>query len=95
MAPGETPRRRRRSSTSSTTYFRPVSPAWIVLVVAGLGYCGWAVFSPATVPYDSLGPLGAFTRCVVENHKALLNTGYATAWLSHIIETIYALKLCR
>ncbi|KAL8186758.1 UNVERIFIED_CONTAM: hypothetical protein K2H54_007540 [Gekko kuhli] len=106
MAPGESPRRRRRSSSSSpggrlpsksrsSTYFRAVSPAWFVLIAAGLGYYAWAVFSPATIPYDSLGPLGTFTRYLVENHKASLNVGYAVAWLIHVAETIYALKLCR
>ncbi|XP_015279020.1 PREDICTED: transmembrane protein 254-like [Gekko japonicus] len=92
--PGETPRRSSGSSGSST-YFRRVSPAWMLLVAAGLTYVGWAVFSPATIPYDSLGPLGTFTRCLVENHKALLNVGYAVAWIVHVAETIYALKLCR
>ncbi|XP_015279072.1 PREDICTED: transmembrane protein 254-like [Gekko japonicus] len=92
MAPGETPR---RSSSGSSTYFRRTRPAWMLLVAAGLGYYGWAVFSPATVPYDSLGPLGTFTRYLVENHKASLNVGYAVAWIVHVAETIYALKLCR
>nr|XP_056706241.1 transmembrane protein 254-like [Euleptes europaea] len=88
MAPRQRPR-------SPGTYFQAAHPAWMVLIAAGMGYYGWIVFSPATIPCDCLGPLGTFTRYLVENHKSCLNVGYAIAWLIHVLETLYALKLCR
>ncbi|XP_077206991.1 transmembrane protein 254-like isoform X2 [Paroedura picta] len=56
-------------------HFRRVRPAWAALVAASLGYYSWAVFSPATIPYGYLGPLGTFTSYLVENHKTFLNIG--------------------
>ncbi|XP_077206990.1 transmembrane protein 254-like isoform X1 [Paroedura picta] len=76
-------------------HFRRVRPAWAALVAASLGYYSWAVFSPATIPYGYLGPLGTFTSYLVENHKTFLNIGYVITWLIHIVETLYALRLCR
>ncbi|XP_060096748.1 transmembrane protein 254-like [Heteronotia binoei] len=79
----------------SSAFFRRSRPLWMALVAAGMGYYGWAVFSPKTIPYDSLGPLGTFTSYLVENHKVWLNVGYGISWLIHVVETVYALKLCR
>ncbi|KAL8186760.1 UNVERIFIED_CONTAM: hypothetical protein K2H54_007649, partial [Gekko kuhli] len=55
----------------------------------------WVVFSPATFPYDFLGPVGTFTRYLVEHHKIFVDIGYAIVWLIHIAEALYCLKLCR
>nr|XP_020658178.1 transmembrane protein 254-like [Pogona vitticeps] len=55
----------------------------------------WAVFAPTTIPYNCLGSLGSFTKSLVENHSLLLKTGYLIAWLIHIGEAFYALKLCK
>ncbi|XP_060130986.1 transmembrane protein 254 [Zootoca vivipara] len=76
-------------------YFRRTKPFWMVAILAGMIYYGWTVLSPSTIPYGYLGPLGTFTKYLVENHKTLLNTGYFVAWLVHIGEALYALKLCK
>ncbi|XP_033004625.1 transmembrane protein 254 [Lacerta agilis] len=76
-------------------YFQRSKPFWMVAILAGMSYYGWAVLSPSTIPYDYLGPLGTFTKYLVENHKPVFNMGYLTAWLIHIGEALYALKLCK
>ncbi|CAI5774357.1 transmembrane 254-like [Podarcis lilfordi] len=75
-------------------YFRRSNLLVMVAIFVGLSYHGWAVFSPSTIPYDLLGPLGTVTKYLVENHKTLLNIGYLITWLIHIGEALYALKLC-
>ncbi|KAH0624320.1 hypothetical protein JD844_031682 [Phrynosoma platyrhinos] len=55
----------------------------------------WAVFAPATIPYDNLGPLGTFTKYLVENHNTALKIGYLISWLIHIGEALYSYKLCK
>uniref|UniRef100_A0ACB8F875 Uncharacterized protein n=1 Tax=Sphaerodactylus townsendi TaxID=933632 RepID=A0ACB8F875_9SAUR len=77
------------------TWFRATRPVWMAVIAAGMGSSGWVVISPATIPYDYLGPLGTFTHYLVENHKLWLKVGYGIAWLIHISEALYALKLCR
>ncbi|XP_053244154.1 transmembrane protein 254-like [Podarcis raffonei] len=76
-------------------YFRRSNLFVMVAILAGLSYCGLAVFSPSTIPYDLLGPLGTVTKYLVENHKTLLNIGYLVTWLGHVGEALVALKLCK
>uniref|UniRef100_A0ABM5G0G0 Transmembrane protein 254 n=1 Tax=Pogona vitticeps TaxID=103695 RepID=A0ABM5G0G0_9SAUR len=82
-------------SPSAPDYFRRTKPFWMAVIVAGMTYYGWAVFAPTTIPYNCLGSLGSFTKSLVENHSLLLKTGYLIAWLIHIGEAFYALKLCK
>ncbi|KAL6080992.1 hypothetical protein STEG23_029097 [Scotinomys teguina] len=78
----------------TTTYFRTARP-WPSLVTAlGLGYFTWVVFWPQSVPYQSLGPLGPFTKYLVDHHHTLLRNGYWLAWLIHVGESLYAMVLC-
>ncbi|XP_060096749.1 transmembrane protein 254-like [Heteronotia binoei] len=60
-----------------------------------LAYHGWTVFSPETFPYDFLGPVGTFTKFLVEHHKIYVDIAYAIVWLIHIVEALYCIKLCR
>ncbi|XP_021091688.1 transmembrane protein 254 isoform X1 [Mesocricetus auratus] len=79
----------------ATAYFRAARP-WPSLVTAlGLGYFTWVVFWPQSIPYQSLGPLGPFTKYLVDHHHTLLRNGYWLAWLIHVGESLYALVLCK
>ncbi|XP_053165710.1 transmembrane protein 254 [Hemicordylus capensis] len=82
-------------SQSRSTYFRRSSSFWMVLIAAGMGLYTWAVISPSSFPYDLLGPVGTATKYVVENHNAYFRGGYWLAWLIHLGEALYALKLCK
>uniref|UniRef100_A0A8C5SJS2 Transmembrane protein 254 n=1 Tax=Laticauda laticaudata TaxID=8630 RepID=A0A8C5SJS2_LATLA len=53
-----------------------------------------AVLAPLTIPYDSLGPLGRFTRYLQENHRTVFHGGYAVTWLIHIGEACLSIWLC-
>ncbi|XP_041519017.1 transmembrane protein 254 isoform X3 [Microtus oregoni] len=78
----------------AATYFRAARP-WPSLITAlGLGYFAWVVFWPQSVPYQSLGPLGPFTKYLVDHHHTLLRNGYWLACLIHVGESIYAMVLC-
>uniref|UniRef100_A0A670HWL6 Transmembrane protein 254 n=1 Tax=Podarcis muralis TaxID=64176 RepID=A0A670HWL6_PODMU len=76
-------------------YFRRSNLFVMVAILVGLSYHGWAVFSPSTIPYDLLGPLGTVTKYLVENHKTLLDIGCLLTWLGHVGEALCALKLCK
>ncbi|XP_030103780.1 transmembrane protein 254 isoform X1 [Mus musculus] len=78
-----------------TAYFR-VARLWPSLITAlGLGYFAWAVFWPQSIPYQSLGPLGPFTKYLVDHYHTFLRNGYWLAWLIHVGESLYALVLCK
>ncbi|KAJ7324388.1 hypothetical protein JRQ81_017408 [Phrynocephalus forsythii] len=83
------------ATKEGSNYFRRTTPFWMVVILAGMGYYGWVVFAPTTIPYNWLGPLGHFTKYLVENHSLLLKNGYLLAWLVHIGEALYALKICK
>ncbi|CAH6778938.1 transmembrane protein 254 isoform X1 [Phodopus roborovskii] len=79
----------------ATVFFRVAKP-WPSLVTAlGMGYFTWVVFWPQSVPYQSLGPLGPFTKHLVAHHHTLLRNGYWLAWLIHVGESLYAMVLCK
>uniref|UniRef100_A0A8C3X0M6 Transmembrane protein 254 n=1 Tax=Catagonus wagneri TaxID=51154 RepID=A0A8C3X0M6_9CETA len=79
----------------ASSYFRTASPLPSLITILGLGYFGWMVFWPESIPYQSLGPLGPFTRYLLDNHHTLLHNGYWLAWLIHVAETLYAMVLCK
>uniref|UniRef100_A0A8D0BC48 Transmembrane protein 254 n=1 Tax=Salvator merianae TaxID=96440 RepID=A0A8D0BC48_SALMN len=82
-------------SQRADTYFHLTRPFWMLLILFGMSYYGWAVFSPSTIPYKRIGPLGTFTKFLLENHETAFQIGYLIAWLIHIGEALYAYKLCK
>ncbi|XP_001369486.1 transmembrane protein 254 isoform X2 [Monodelphis domestica] len=79
---------------SGAAYFRRGSLFWFLVIVVSLGYYTWVVFWPQSIPYQKLGPLGLFTKYLVDNHLVLIRNGYWFAWLVHVAESIYAMILC-
>ncbi|XP_021482678.1 transmembrane protein 254 isoform X1 [Meriones unguiculatus] len=78
-----------------TKYFR-AARLWPSLVTAlALGYFAWVIFWPQSVPYQSFGPLGLFTKYLVDHYHGLLRHGYWLSWLIHVGESVYALVLCK
>ncbi|KAK1166558.1 transmembrane protein 254-like isoform X1 [Acipenser oxyrinchus oxyrinchus] len=68
---------------------------WMVLITFLCVMLTWAVFWPQQVPYEALGPIGAFSKHMVEHHSPLLYYGWWFAWSIHVAEAVYSLKLCR
>ncbi|KAK1164460.1 transmembrane protein 254 [Acipenser oxyrinchus oxyrinchus] len=79
---------------ASGEYFRRSSLFWMATITVSMGYFTWAVFWPQQVPYEALGPIGAFSKHMVEHHYPLLYYGWWFAWSVHVAEAIYSLKLC-
>ncbi|XP_062831925.1 transmembrane protein 254 isoform X1 [Anolis carolinensis] len=82
------------TSRDPSTYFRRPKGYVMLLIAAVMSCYSWAVFAPASIPHDSLGPLGIFTKFLVEKNNVLLKIGYFIHWTIHLGEGIYALKLC-
>ncbi|XP_037660756.1 transmembrane protein 254 isoform X3 [Choloepus didactylus] len=79
----------------TTAYFRIARPLPSLVTALGLGYCAWVVFWPQSIPYQSLGPLGLFTRYLVDHHHTLLQNGFWLVCLIHLGESLYAMVLCK
>ncbi|XP_068924459.1 transmembrane protein 254 isoform X2 [Petaurus breviceps papuanus] len=75
-------------------YFKRGSLIWFVVIIVTFGYYTWVVFWPQSIPYQKLGPLGLFTRYLVDNHLQLMHYCYWLAWLIHVGEAVYAIILC-
>ncbi|XP_036430487.1 transmembrane protein 254 [Colossoma macropomum] len=75
-------------------YFRRSSLFWIVTVTLSMSYYTWVVFWPHQVPYDSLGPLGALSKHLVNEHYSIMYKGWWCAWAIHSFEALVALKVC-
>ncbi|XP_007248572.2 transmembrane protein 254 isoform X2 [Astyanax mexicanus] len=82
------------AKSNGSAYFRMPSFFWTTLAVLFIGYYTWAVFWPQQVPYDSLGPLGAFTKHLVNEHYSLLYKGWWAVWAIHTVEALVGLKIC-
>uniref|UniRef100_A0A8B9JSA9 Transmembrane protein 254 n=1 Tax=Astyanax mexicanus TaxID=7994 RepID=A0A8B9JSA9_ASTMX len=82
------------AKTDGSAYFRRSSLFWILAITLSMGYYTWAVFWPQQVPYDSLGPLGAFTKHLVNEHYSLLYKGWWAVWAIHTVEALVGLKIC-
>ncbi|XP_003133135.1 transmembrane protein 254 [Phacochoerus africanus] len=82
-------------ATRDQTYFQRSSLFWVTIITVSFGYYTWMVFWPESIPYQSLGPLGPFTRYLLDHHHTLLHNGYWLAWLIHVVETLYAMVLCK
>ncbi|XP_060049862.1 transmembrane protein 254 isoform X3 [Erinaceus europaeus] len=61
---------------AAPAYFRRARPLPSLFTVLALGYLALAVFWPHSIPYQSLGPLGFFTKYLVDHHHTLLHRGY-------------------
>ncbi|XP_072534356.1 transmembrane protein 254 [Salminus brasiliensis] len=80
--------------SDGSAYFRRSSLFWIVAVTVSMGFYTWTVFWPQQIPYDSLGPLGALSKYLVNEHYSILYKGWWAAWAIHTIEALVALKVC-
>ncbi|XP_028915934.1 transmembrane protein 254 isoform X1 [Ornithorhynchus anatinus] len=76
-------------------YFRRGRLPWFAVIAVSMGYYAWAVFWPQSIPYQKLGPLGSFTQYLADHHHTLLGNGFWLAWMVHILESLYALVLCK
>ncbi|KYO27663.1 transmembrane protein 254 [Alligator mississippiensis] len=79
----------------SGRYFQRAGGLPMAVVAVSFGYLACAVFSPTTIPYESLGPLGHLTKYLVDNHHNLLHYGFWLAWGIHGAEALYSVKLCK
>ncbi|XP_048205617.1 transmembrane protein 254-like [Perognathus longimembris pacificus] len=82
-------------ATSDAAYFRRGSLFWFTVITVSFSYFTWVVLWPQTIPYQSLGLLGSFTRYLVDHHHTLLHSGFWLAWLIHVGESLYAMVWCR
>ncbi|XP_060049869.1 transmembrane protein 254 isoform X4 [Erinaceus europaeus] len=62
--------------TGCETYFQRSKLFWCTVITLSFGYYTLAVFWPHSIPYQSLGPLGFFTKYLVDHHHTLLHRGY-------------------
>ncbi|XP_039623935.1 transmembrane protein 254 isoform X2 [Polypterus senegalus] len=81
--------------SSKERYFKNTHWYWMVLIIFLCGMLTWTVFWPQDVPYERLGPVGAFSKYMVEHHYTLIYRGWWVAWAIHIAEALYSLKVCR
>lgn len=82
------------AKSDGCSYFRRSSLLWVGIVAFSLGFFTWTVFWPQDVPYGSLGPLGALAKHLVDHHYPVLYYGWYLTWVVHVLEALYALKLC-
>ncbi|XP_004680760.1 PREDICTED: transmembrane protein 254 [Condylura cristata] len=82
-------------AAGNEAYFQRCNLFWCAVITLSFGYYTWVVFWPQSVPYQSLGPLGPFTRYLVDHHHSLLHNGFWLAWLIHVGESSYAMVLCK
>lgn len=80
--------------TDACAYFKNPSLFWISVIFFSMGYYTCTVFWPEQIPFDMLGPLGSLSKYLLENHYPLLYTGWWMAWLVHVAEALYSLKVC-
>ncbi|OWK08022.1 TMEM254 [Cervus elaphus hippelaphus] len=80
---------------AAASYFRVARPLPSLVTVLVLGYFGWMVFWPESIPYQSLGPLGSFTQYLLKHHHTLVHGGYWLSWMIHVGESLFAIVLCK
>ncbi|KAM7226819.1 hypothetical protein CapIbe_021894 [Capra ibex] len=80
---------------AAASYFRVARPLPSLVTVLVLGYFGWVLFWPESVPYQSLGPLGPFTQYLLKHYHTLMHGCYWLAWMIHVGESLYAIVLCK
>ncbi|XP_072439204.1 transmembrane protein 254 isoform X3 [Chiloscyllium punctatum] len=79
----------------SGAYFRRISLFWIACITLSFGYYTLLMFWPQSIPYQSLGPLGIFSKYLMDNYYTHLYFGYWLAWGLHLAEALYSIKVCR
>ncbi|XP_078284516.1 transmembrane protein 254 isoform X1 [Rhinoraja longicauda] len=84
----------RMSAKGSDAYFKRTSFFWMAVVTGTFGYYTLLMFWPQSIPYKSLGLWGNLSKHLVDNYHPLLFTGYRLAWLIHVAEALYSIKLC-
>ncbi|KAJ8359871.1 hypothetical protein SKAU_G00163960 [Synaphobranchus kaupii] len=80
--------------TDACAYFKNPSLFWIATIGLSMGYYTCTVFWPEQMPFEMLGPLGSLSKYLLQNHYPLLYTGWWMAWLVHMAEALYSLKVC-
>ncbi|XP_069741837.1 transmembrane protein 254 isoform X2 [Narcine bancroftii] len=79
----------------SGAYFRRTRLFWMAVITGAFGYYTLLVFWPQSIPYKSLGLWGNFSKNLVDKYHPHLYGGYWLAWLVHVAEALYSIKLCR
>ncbi|XP_076830368.1 transmembrane protein 254 [Brachyhypopomus gauderio] len=82
------------ANSNGYAYFRRSSFFWIMTVTLSMGYYTLVVFWPERIPYASLGPLGAISKHLVNEHYGVLYMGWWLSWVVHVFEALVALKVC-
>ncbi|XP_051897520.1 transmembrane protein 254 [Pristis pectinata] len=82
------------SAEVSGAYFKRISFFWMAVITGSFGYFTLLMFWPQTIPYKSLGLWGNFSKYLVDKYHPHLYIGYWLAWLVHIAEALYSVKLC-
>ncbi|KAJ8417991.1 hypothetical protein AAFF_G00137000 [Aldrovandia affinis] len=54
----------------------------------------FAVFWPEQLPMEKLGLLGSLSKYLLEHHYPVLYNGWWLAWLVHVFEALYSMKVC-
>uniref|UniRef100_A0A087XGG7 Transmembrane protein 254 n=3 Tax=Poecilia TaxID=8080 RepID=A0A087XGG7_POEFO len=75
-------------------YFKRTTLFWVVTITVSFGYFTLIVFAPDVIPYDCLGPFGSLCSHLVYYHADLMYKGWWAAVVVHVLEALYALKLC-
>ncbi|XP_040176531.1 transmembrane protein 254 [Rana temporaria] len=82
------------AGNAASAHFQRASLLWMTVITLSMGFFAWTVFWPTKVPYEHLGPLGSFVQYLVKNHYSTLFNGFWVAWLIHVAEAAYSLRLC-
>ncbi|KAJ8248221.1 hypothetical protein GJAV_G00239720 [Gymnothorax javanicus] len=80
--------------TDECAYFKNPSLFWMATISLSMGFYTCAVFWPELIPFDMLGPLGSLSKYLLENHYPLMYYGWWMAWLVHLAEALYSIKVC-
>ncbi|XP_027863799.1 transmembrane protein 254 [Xiphophorus couchianus] len=79
---------------ASNGYFRRTTRFWMVTITVSFGFFTLIAFAPDAIPYDCLGPFGSLCRHLVYYHADLMYKGWWAAVAVHVLEALYAYKLC-
>ncbi|CAF0842358.1 unnamed protein product [Brachionus calyciflorus] len=77
---------------STIDYFERPHPFWFAIIIPSLVYLAVLAYMPDLIPFDSLGPLGALSRYLHENHKIIPIVILWMALATHLFEAIYVVK---
>ncbi|TRZ01633.1 hypothetical protein DNTS_015963 [Danionella cerebrum] len=80
--------------SDGSSFFRRSNSFWIVTISLSLAFYTCSVFWPELIPFSSLGPFGALVKHLVDNHYPVLYYGWYLTWIIHLLEALFAMKLC-